>query len=63
MEMEVKLHEAEVREAVMLYLKQKHGLDASSIKIVVGDVSVGYGPTESTKPGFKYVECKIQGAK
>lgn len=60
MDMEVKLHEAEVKEAVKLYLKEKHNLNASSVRIVVGNVSYGVGPMETTAPGFKYVECKIQ---
>ena len=60
MQMEVKLHEAEVKEAVVAYLKDKYGLDASSVKIVVGNVSVGIGPMERNEPGFKYIEAKIE---
>lgn len=61
MDMEIKLSAEEIKEAVNLYLKQKHNMTASEVNVVVGQISVGYGPYESTTPGFKHVLCKIKG--
>jgi hypothetical protein len=60
MKMGIKLSEDEVKEAVILYLEMKHQMKVKTVSLVVGNLSVGYGPMETTQPGFKYVECEVE---
>lgn len=60
MKMTLTLSEKEVETAIKFYLEKVEDFKVKSIKLKVGNVSHGYGPTETTYPGFRHAECEVE---
>lgn len=54
----IKLSEKEVEKIILDHLLKKFKV-VNTVKLRVGMVSQGYGPTESNEPGFKAAECEV----
>ena len=60
MKMTIELSKTEVEKAVKFYLEHIEDFKVKTVDLKVGNVSEGYGPMETTRPGFQCARCEVE---